>query len=151
MDLFKDFADRLEAVVETRDVSAVIALYQTNGVPAAELAGEVARWQRILADYAQGKLLWYGKELATLPSEQAQRFWSEYVRGLTKRQVTHTVTVRFGGGVQFVLPLVSAKGKLWIVSSEKNSPRIEPDGAANRSQPVQRQTNRPSAAAGSGR
>ena len=151
MDLFKDFAGRLEAAVGTRDVRAVIALYQTNGVPAAELAGEVANWQRTLADDAQGKLLWYGKELATLPSEQAQRFWSEYVQRLTKRQVTHIVTVRFGGGVQFVLPLVSAEGKLWIVPSERNSPRIEPGGGANRSHPVTSQTNRAPAAAGSRR
>jgi hypothetical protein len=125
MELFKDFADRLEAAVGTKDVSAVIALYQTNGVPAVGLAGEVAKWQRILAGDARGKMFWYGKELATLPSEQARRFWSEYVQRLTEREVTHVVAIRFGGGAQFLLPLVSAQGKLWIVPSEKNSGSIE--------------------------
>jgi hypothetical protein len=45
----QDFASRLEAAINAKDLSAVMALYRTNGVPAADLAVETARWQRLLA------------------------------------------------------------------------------------------------------
>jgi hypothetical protein len=150
--LFGDFAVRLEAAVGTRDVSAVMGLYRTNDVPAAELAGEVAKWQHRLTDdaHAQGKMLWFGKELGTLPSEEVRRWWGEYVQHLTKHHVTHVIQVWLGGSSRLTLPLVSVDGKLCIVPSENESPGGKPGGAAKGSQPVRPETNQTPGAAGSG-
>ena len=135
-DLLRDFADRLEAAVKTGTLKAVMALYQTNGVPALELQGEFGRWQSTLADDARGKLGFYGKEIATVPSAQGRLAWSQYVQGLTKRRVTHIGVFRFGRGVELTLPLVSTGGHLWIVPREQGSPRIDPSHGANQGQSV---------------
>jgi hypothetical protein len=144
----QDFANRLEAAIKTKDLSAIMALYRTNGVLAAELAAENSRWQQIILEDADGKVSVYGKELGTLPSEQARKCYSELAQQLTKRPVTHIVMASFGHGIQLVLPLVSLEGRLWIVPSEKKQPRIELGGPANGSHPIRSETNRPSSAAG---
>ena len=92
-----------------------MALYQTNGVAAAELARENTRLQHVLGENVDGEISVYGKDLATLPSEQARRHWSEYAQRLAKRPVAHIVMVSLGQSVQLVLPLVSVDGTLCIV------------------------------------
>jgi hypothetical protein len=144
-DLYSDFTGRLEAAIENRNLVAIQALYQTNGVGAGEFKIELARWQRVLDKSAKPGVSTYFKELGTLPP-QAHKIWEEQARRLTKHEVTHLVFVRSGTGVGLVLPLVVVGDELLIVPSEKRN--TESCCPANGSQPIRSETNRtPGAAA----
>src|ERR1043166_817665 len=150
--LYGEFSSRLEAAVEHRDLAAIQALYQTNGVAAQELKLEMARWPDLLAGDAKGREGLYFKELSTLPP-QAREAHTERARRLTKHEVTHLVLVRLPAGYQLTLPLVLVGDKLQVVPSERRNTAssIEPNGAANGSQPIRSETNQTPPAAGSRR
>ncbi len=152
---FQDFRSRLQTAVERRDFLAIQRLYQTNGVAEETLKVELGRWKQLLDKYTNVISGMFFKELATLPSPEAYRHWTECAHSLTDREVSHLCGVTFSPGnvVQLVLPLVAADGRLLIVPSDKEDVayRIEQGGAANGSQPNRSETNRTSSSAGSRR
>jgi len=117
-DLFGDFRSHLEAAIESRDLVAIQAVYQTNGVAAEELNLELSRWRQMLGEDANVRMTLYYKELSTLPP-QAHKFWEEQAHHLTKHEVTHLVFVQRGTGVRLMLPLVVVGDRLLIVPSNK--------------------------------
>lgn len=117
-DLYSDFSSRLEAVIESRDLVAIQALYQTNGVGVEEFKIELGRWRQIFGEGAKPRVSMYFKELSTLPP-QAHELWEEQARRLTKHEVTHLAFVRSGTRVVLMFPLVVVKDRLLIVPSEK--------------------------------
>jgi hypothetical protein len=146
-----DFQKRLEAAIETRDLVVIQALYQTNGIAAEDLKLEMARWPTLLSGEAKGGVALFFKELSTLPP-QARVAHTEQAQRLTKYEVTHLVLVRLPAGYTLTFPLVLLGDRLLIVPSEKIlSKGIEPNGAANRSQPIRSGTNSTSSAAASRR
>ena len=151
-DPYGEFSSRLEAAVEHRDLAAIQALYQTNGVAAQELKLEMARWPELLAGDAKASVWLYFKELSTLPP-QAREVHTERARRLTKHEVTHLALVRLPAGYQLTLPLVLVGDKLLVVPSEKRNTasNIESNGPANGSQPIRSETNPTPPAAGSRR
>jgi hypothetical protein len=144
-----DFKSRLQAAIESGEAVNIKALYQTNGATGEELNSELVRWQPMVAQHGE-TISFYFKELSKLPQE-SQAFWSTEARRLTEHPVTHFALVRCGTA-QLTVPLILADNKLLIVPSEKVIEKgSQPDGAANRNPPVRPETNRPSAAVGSGR
>jgi len=143
-DIYSDFTSRLEAAIESRDLVAIQALYQTNGVGAEEFKIELARWRRVFGEDANPGVSIYFKELSTLPP-QAHELWEEQARHLTKHEVTHLAFVRSGTKGGLMLPLVVVEDRLRIVPSEKRKTEsgIELGGPANGSQPIRLETNRP--------
>lgn len=112
----RTFWSRLEAAILRRDLPAVWALYQTDGVAAQERERELAKWQRMFNGEVKGGATIFAKELARLPP-QARRFWGDMARRLSERDVTHLVHVRFVGGQGLMLPLVTVGDALLMVPS----------------------------------
>jgi len=54
--LYADLSDRLKAAVLTSDLSAIQALYQTNGVSPEQLNEELRRWRPLLEGDAQHRV-----------------------------------------------------------------------------------------------
>jgi hypothetical protein len=135
--LFMDFRSRVEAAVKSQDLVAIQALYQTNGMAAEELKHELPRWRRILDEDAGTVIaLWWFKDLKNLGAfpPKAREIWNEQAHRITSHQVTHLALVKFGSGVQLILPLVVVKDRLLIVPSDKRNMEarlgIEPTGPA---------------------
>jgi hypothetical protein len=153
--IYDDFKNRLEVALASRELAAVAALYRTNDVTAVELKSELARWQQPVAEGAKATPP-YLKTLSELPPE-SHDYWEAQAHRVTRHKVTHFALVGYivrGERIlrQETLPLVLVGNRLLIVPSEKIADQgIEPGGAMNRSQPIRSDTNRPSAAAGSGR
>jgi len=148
-DHYREFISRLEAAVEHRDLAAIQALYQTNGVAAQELKLEMARWPELLAGDGKADVSLYFKELNTLPP-QAREVHIERARRLTKHEVSHLAFVHLPAAHKLTLPLVLVGDKLFVVPSEKRNTAssIKPNGPTNGSQPIRSETNRTSSAAG---
>ena len=117
-DPFADFFRSLNAAIESRDLGAIMALYETNGVTTEALKVELARWRDTLPGDIKQRLTLFGKDLKTLPSEGARNFWGERARSLTKREVTHLVFVQFGTEIRLTLPLILVNDRLLIVPSD---------------------------------
>jgi hypothetical protein len=149
------FWGRLEAAVESRQLDAIAALYQTNDVTAVELKSELARWRQIVAEGVKPKGPFF-KVLSHLPPE-SHAYWTTNAHRLTRHEVTCFVIAAYMVGgqnkwEQMTLPLVLVGDSLLIVPSEKVSTKgIEQGGPATGSQPIRPETNRTSGAAGSRR
>jgi hypothetical protein len=133
-----DFATRVKAAVERRDLAGIGELYQTNAVTSGDMKRELNRWQPVLAQAAGSNVSVYFKELGTLPPT-ARQVWGDYARRLTTHKVTHLAGLQNGSPVvALVLPLIKVDGRLWIVPSDKAQPGscIKPNNAANGNQPT---------------
>ena len=148
-DHYRAFISHIEVAVGHRDLAAIQALYQTNGVAAQELKSEMARWPDLLAGDAKQPVAMYFKELGTLPP-QAREAHTGRARRLTTHQVTHLVSVRLPAGYQVTLPLVLVGDRLLIVPSDmRNAPSsIEQSRPANGILPNRPEANRTPPAAG---
>ena len=138
-DLFRDFATRLKAAIETRDFQAIMRLYQTNGTSAEALNLELAQWRKTLAEDTNATVSLWGKDLRRLPPE-AQKFWCDVAERLicsrcastsvglnwsadlqAWREVTHLLFVYFGNGTgaRLTLPLQVVENRMLLVSPDK--------------------------------
>lgn len=117
--LLADFASRLDAAIKSRDLVAIQALYQTNGVSVEELKIEIDRWQQVFADNTGTRLKPFFKELNTLPP-QARVFWTTRAHHMTTREVSHLAGISAANQVRVLLelPLAVYDDKLWIVPSD---------------------------------
>ena len=149
------FWGRLEAAVESRQLTAIAALYETNHVTDVELKSELARWRQIVAKGIKPKFPYF-KVLSDLPPE-SNAFWTATAHRLTRHEVSCFVTARYEIGgqniwKQMTLPLVFVGDSLQIVPSEKVADQgREPGGPADGNHPSSSETNRTSVAAGSRR
>ena len=117
-DHFADFFRSLNAAIESRDLGAIMALYETNGVTTEASKVELARWRDTLPEDTKQRVTLFGKDLKALPSEGARNFWGERARRLTKREVTHLVFVQIGTEIRLTLPLILVNDRLLIVPSD---------------------------------
>lgn len=117
--LLADFASRLNAAIESRNLVAIQALYQTNGVSVEELTIERDRWHRLFAENTGARLNSYFKELDKLPP-QARVLWTTRAHQMTTRQVSHLAAIYAVNQVRVLLelPLAVCDDRLWIVPSD---------------------------------
>jgi hypothetical protein len=116
--LMVNFKKRLETAIASRDLAAIQAFYQTNGIAAEDLEREMARWPFLLCRGTNARVNLFFKDLDTLPP-QARAAHTEQAHRLTKYEVTHLVFVGLPAGYQLTLPLVLVDGRLLIVPSDK--------------------------------
>ena len=135
--LFKDFSNRIEAALESRDSTSIQRLYETTGISSEELNVELARWQEILNADSGGNAAYWVKDLGNLPPK-AQRAWNAKARRLTSHDVSHLVFLKYGDARMLCLPVVANDGRLLIVPSDKLTDRsgLEQSDPTNRSQKV---------------
>ena len=125
----------------------------TNGVAEETLKFELGRWKQLVDENTNVMPDLFLKDFSILQPE-ALRHWTEFAHGLTDGEVSHLGFLTFSpGNVGMALPLIVVNDRFLIVPSEKwnRASRIEQNGAANRSQPVNSDTNSTSPAAGSRR
>jgi hypothetical protein len=155
-DPFTDFSDRLNAAIQTQNVAALRALYQTNGVSAEQLNDELSRWQPMLEGDANSRVSIRIQGTVFRDFSRSHKMWKNLAERLTTHKATHLVNLRTTAGY-WMLPLVEVEGRLLIVPSDKSRDMglrlkdVQPDGAANESQPVPSNTNSTPGAAGSRR
>jgi hypothetical protein len=153
---FRDFRDRLKAAIETRDLIALQALYQTNGVSTEQLNDELSRWEPMLQSDAMSRVSIQAEGCFFRDFSRSNKMWKKLAERLTTHEGTHLVQLPTTAGT-WILPLVEVEGRLLILPSDKSKDirlrreDAQPDGPANGSQPIRSETNSTSAAAGSGR
>ena len=129
---YADFDARFKAAVQGRDIKAIEALYQTNGVSGEESHSELTCWQPFLAEDKEETNPrasrccepFYFKDLSKAWIE-----WTTQAHARTTHSVSHLVFVRWmNGNLQgsTMLPLVLVQGQLFIVPSDKRKPMFGP-------------------------
>jgi hypothetical protein len=151
---FSDFRARLRAAVGTRDMAAIKALYQTNGVSAEQLNEELSRWRPMLEGDAASRVSIQNHGCIFRDFSKSSSIWKHLAERLTTHKATHLVQLLTTKDY-WMLPLVEVESRLLIVPSDKSKDMglkledIQPDRAANVSQPVPPTTNSPSGTSGS--
>lgn len=151
---FRDFLQRLKAALETRDMVAVQALYQTNGSSAQELKDELGRWQPMLEEDAGHRVSIQERGCVFRDFRKSSKVWKNFAERVTTHKATHLVRLNTTKG-SWLLPLVDLEGTLFIVPANKSKDTglrredVQQDGAADRSQPVRPEIDSTPAAAGS--
>ncbi|MCX6930692.1 MAG: hypothetical protein NT154_46935, partial [Verrucomicrobia bacterium] len=152
----KDFSDRLNAAIQTQNVAALQALYQTNGLSAQQLNDELSRWQPMLEGDAKSRVSIQNQFTVFRDFSRSNKMWKHLAERLTTHKTTHLVQLKTTAGT-WMLPLIEVEGRLLIVPSDKSKDTglrledVQPDGAGNESQPVPSNTNSTPGAAGSRR
>lgn len=110
---------RLDAAIESRNLGAIQALYQTNGVSVEELKIEGDRWHQLFSENTGARLKSFFKELDKLPP-QARMLWTTRAHQMTTRQVSHLAGIYAVNNVRVLmeLPLAVCDDRLWIVPSD---------------------------------
>jgi hypothetical protein len=145
---FRDFLRRLNAAVETRDMVALQALYQTNGSSAQQLNDELGRWRPMFEEDAKHRVSIQINRCIFRDFSRSNKLWKKLAERLTTHKATHLLELMASTGF-WMLPLVEVESRMLIVPSDKSqdmSLRWEDDqdrGAQD--------TNRASSAAGARR
>lgn len=142
---FADFVDRLKGAIETRDAGMLEALYQTNGVSAAQLTEELNRWEPMLRADANSRVSIQTFRCVFRDLSRANKKWKKLAERLTSQPATHIIELPTSAGY-WKLPLVEVKGRLFIVPSDKSrnmATRMEDayDGAPSGTPPISPGTN----------
>jgi hypothetical protein len=150
----RDLMDRLKAAIDASDASALQALYQTNGASIELMSEELSRWRPMLEGEVKSRLTVETRGTIFRDFSLCNPMWKHVAERLSSHRSTHLVELMTSRGY-WMLPLVEAEGRLFLVPSDKSRDMglrwedVQPDRAANVSQPVPPNTNSTSEAAGS--
>jgi hypothetical protein len=153
---FREFRARLGSAVEARDMTALQALYQTNGVTPEQLDKELSRWRPMLEPDDKSRVSIQSHGTIFRDFKLSNPMWKRLAARLTSHTSTHLVELSTSKGY-WMLPLVEVEGRLFLVPSDKSTDMglrredVQPDRAPNETQPVPSNTNSTSDAAGSRR
>jgi hypothetical protein len=133
-DLLRDWS---APSLSPRERAAVLNKFFTNGTPVAAIVGALGPHYIRVTPYSMISM-----------DGSPVMCWLEY----TNQRVTIGTSARVGSGQDLLAATFTGAGYQLDVHPLTNGHSVgQPDGAANRSQPVRSETNQPSAAAGSGR
>jgi len=146
--LYSDLSDRLKAAVLTSDLSAIQALYQTNGVSPEQLNEELRRWRPLLEGDAQHRVCILDHGCVFRDFSHSNKMWKKLANRLTSQKATHLVQLPTTAGY-WNLPLVDVQDRFLILPSDQSKDMgFRPEDFEAGDLPVSANTNSTSGAAG---